>query len=54
MTEKQRPVLGVISCNRTVETQAAQAVMTRYLVSANAMARSSTMRRGRSIPRAMK
>jgi putative glutamine amidotransferase len=34
MTDKLRPVLGVISCNRTVETQAAQAVMTRYLVSA--------------------
>ena len=31
---KQRPVLGVIACNRDVETQAAQAVMTRYLVSA--------------------
>jgi putative glutamine amidotransferase len=29
-----RPVLGVIACNRTVETQAAQTVMTRYLVSA--------------------
>lgn len=29
-----RPVLGVTSCNRTVEYQAAQAVMTRYLVSA--------------------
>ncbi len=34
MTDKPRPVLGVISCNRTVEHQAAQAVMTRYLVSA--------------------
>ena len=33
-SEKQRPVLGVISCNRDVEGQAAQAVMTRYLVSA--------------------
>ena len=33
MTFKNRPVLGVIACNRTVETQAAQAVMTRYLVS---------------------
>lgn len=33
MTE-QRPVLGVIACNRVVETQSAQAVMTRYLVSA--------------------
>jgi putative glutamine amidotransferase len=29
-----RPVLGVIACNREIETQAAQAVMTRYLVSA--------------------
>jgi putative glutamine amidotransferase len=29
-----RPVLGVIACNRTVETQSAQTVMTRYLVSA--------------------
>jgi putative glutamine amidotransferase len=29
-----RPVLGVIACNRVVETQSAQAVMTRYLVSA--------------------
>lgn len=34
MTFKDRPVLGVISCNRNVETQPAQAVMTRYLVSA--------------------
>ena len=34
MTFKDRPVLGVIACNRTVESQAAQAVMTRYLVSA--------------------
>src|SRR5215467_287432 len=33
-TTKQRPVLGVIACNREIETQAAQAVMTRYLVSA--------------------
>ncbi|HVK79104.1 MAG TPA: gamma-glutamyl-gamma-aminobutyrate hydrolase family protein [Verrucomicrobiae bacterium] len=33
-SEKQRPVLGVISCNRDVEGQPAQAVMTRYLVSA--------------------
>jgi len=31
---KERPVLGVIACNREIETQAAQAVMTRYLVSA--------------------
>jgi len=30
----QRPVLGIISCNRAVEGQAAQAVMTRYLNSA--------------------
>ncbi len=29
-----RPVLGVIACNRTVEGQEAQAVMTRYLISA--------------------
>src|SRR5262249_20587057 len=29
-----RPVLGVIACNREIETQDAQAVMTRYLVSA--------------------
>lgn len=34
MTFKDRPVLGVIACNRTVEAQSAQAVMTRYLVSA--------------------
>ncbi|MGE0742162.1 MAG: gamma-glutamyl-gamma-aminobutyrate hydrolase family protein [Hyphomonadaceae bacterium] len=34
----QRPVLGVISCNRTVESQAAQTVMTRYLTSALAYA----------------
>jgi putative glutamine amidotransferase len=33
-SDQQRPVLGVISCNRDVEGQAAQAVMTRYLVSA--------------------
>lgn len=33
-SEKQRPVLGVISCNRDVEGQPAQAVMTRYLISA--------------------
>lgn len=31
---QSRPVLGVIACNRVVETQSAQAVMTRYLVSA--------------------
>ncbi|MDX2274065.1 MAG: gamma-glutamyl-gamma-aminobutyrate hydrolase family protein [Hyphomonadaceae bacterium] len=29
-----RPVLGIIACNRDVEGQAAQAVMTRYAVSA--------------------
>ena len=29
-----RPVLGVIACNREIDGQAAQAVMTRYLVSA--------------------
>jgi putative glutamine amidotransferase len=29
-----RPVLGIISCNRDVENQPAQAVMTRYIVSA--------------------
>jgi putative glutamine amidotransferase len=29
-----RPVLGIIACNRDVEGQAAQAVMTRYVVSA--------------------
>lgn len=29
-----RPVLGVIACNRVVEHQSAQAVMTRYLASA--------------------
>jgi putative glutamine amidotransferase len=34
MTHKERPVLGVIACNRVVEAQSAQAVMTRYLVSA--------------------
>jgi putative glutamine amidotransferase len=34
MTEKLRPVLGVISCNRSVENQSAQVVMTRYLNSA--------------------
>src|SRR5262245_45779199 len=32
--DHQRPVLGVISCNRTIDHQAAQAVMTRYLNSA--------------------
>lgn len=31
---KARPVLGVIACNRVVEAQSAQAVMTRYLASA--------------------
>ncbi|MEZ5972669.1 MAG: gamma-glutamyl-gamma-aminobutyrate hydrolase family protein [Hyphomonadaceae bacterium] len=34
MTFKDRPVLGVIACNRTVEAQSAQAVMNRYLESA--------------------
>ncbi|MGQ0531415.1 MAG: gamma-glutamyl-gamma-aminobutyrate hydrolase family protein [Caulobacteraceae bacterium] len=34
MTNSPRPVLGVISCNRSVENQSAQVVMTRYLVSA--------------------
>lgn len=34
MTTSSRPVLGVIACNRVVETQSAQAVMTRYLASA--------------------
>src|SRR5262245_58849554 len=36
--DQQRPVLGVISCNRDVENQAAQAVMTRYLNAALAYA----------------
>ncbi len=31
--DKARPVLGVISCNRTIDGQAAQSVMTRYLAS---------------------
>lgn len=31
MPDKHRPVLGVISCNRVIDNQAAQAVMTRYL-----------------------
>ena len=30
-TDAHRPVLGVISCNRVVDNQAAQAVMTRYI-----------------------
>ena len=34
MTKPTRPVLGIIACNRDVEGQAAQAVMTRYVVSA--------------------
>jgi putative glutamine amidotransferase len=29
--DRHRPILGVISCNRTIDGQAAQAVMTRYL-----------------------
>jgi putative glutamine amidotransferase len=32
--DQHRPVLGVISCNRAVDNQAAQTVMTRYLNSA--------------------
>lgn len=43
MTFKTRPVLGVIACNRTVETQSAQAVMTRYLVSAITYADASAL-----------
>jgi putative glutamine amidotransferase len=38
-----RPVLGVIACNREIETQAAQAVMTRYLVSALKYADSASL-----------
>lgn len=38
MTFKDRPVLGVISCNRVVESQSAQTVMTRYLNSSIAYA----------------
>ncbi|MBS0384406.1 MAG: gamma-glutamyl-gamma-aminobutyrate hydrolase family protein [Proteobacteria bacterium] len=34
MSDGNRPVLGVIACNREIDAQAAQAVMTRYLVSA--------------------
>lgn len=34
MSEKLRPVLGIICCNRSVGEETAQAVMTRYLVSA--------------------
>lgn len=34
MTIPQRPVLGVICCNRDINEQPAQTVMTRYLVSA--------------------
>ncbi len=30
-TDAHRPVLGVICCNRSIDNQAAQAVMTRYL-----------------------
>lgn len=33
MTEKSRPVLGVIACNRQVGSEPAQAVMSRYLLS---------------------
>ena len=38
MTAPLRPVLGVICCNRDIQGQAAQAVMTRYLNSALAFA----------------
>ncbi|MDZ4692204.1 gamma-glutamyl-gamma-aminobutyrate hydrolase family protein [Terricaulis sp.] len=34
IVSEPRPVLGVIACNRVVESQSAQAVMTRYLHSA--------------------
>lgn len=34
MSETLRPVLGIICCNRSVGVETAQAVMTRYLVSA--------------------
>lgn len=43
MTFKDRPVLGVISCNRVVESQSAQTVMTRYLVSALTYADASAL-----------
>jgi putative glutamine amidotransferase len=33
MTKAARPVLGIICCNRSIEGQDAQSVMTRYLVS---------------------
>jgi putative glutamine amidotransferase len=36
--KENRPVLGVISCNRAVDHQAAQVVMTRYLTAALAYA----------------
>lgn len=32
-TEAQRPVLGIICCNREINAQPAQAVMTRYILS---------------------
>ncbi len=34
MSETLRPVLGIICCNRSVGVETAQAVMTRYLISA--------------------
>lgn len=34
MKPEQRPVLGIIACNRSVDNQAAQTVMTRYINSA--------------------
>jgi putative glutamine amidotransferase len=37
-SETQRPVLGVISCNRVIDGQPAQSVMTRYLSSSLAFA----------------
>ena len=30
-SDAHRPVLGIICCNRTIDNQAAQSVMTRYL-----------------------
>src|SRR5262249_31640243 len=33
-TAKQRPVLGIICCNRDINAQPAQTVMTRYIISA--------------------
>ncbi|MGE0595897.1 MAG: gamma-glutamyl-gamma-aminobutyrate hydrolase family protein [Hyphomonadaceae bacterium] len=34
MNTKPRPVLGIIACNRVIDNQSAQAVMTRYALSA--------------------